>query len=402
MNFENISAKLYIELKGVVYMRILHLADLHIGRYFNGMSLLEDQRDMLKKIINVIKEENPDVILIAGDIYDRSVPREDAVRVYDEFLTKLVTLGKKNILITGNHDSHERVGFLNTLLEDKGLIIEGNVKRPLRCITLQDEFGPVEIYLFPYRDTANLKTIYDLESFRDDTLVYDRIFHESVRKNTNRKILVYHGFVAGTRREEVEESDSERIISVGGHDFIKTDVFAPFNYVALGHLHNPQWVVEGKIRYSGSPIKYSFSEEKHKKSISILDLDGEGIVTLKEIPLVPKKEVVTIEGYFNDIMNGHYAGNEEDYIRVILLDKEEILEPMMRLRVKFPNILEMQRIRDNETMKNNFVDYSIIQDKDITKLFSDFYALKNDREIDEEGLKVIDETVKSMEGGNVI
>ena len=128
MNFENISAKLYIEKEGVVYMRILHLADLHIGRYFNGMSLVADQRDMLKMIIKVIKEENPEVILIAGDIYDRSVPREDAVRVYDEFLTKLVTLGKKNILITGNHDSHERVGFLNTLLEDKGLIIEGNVK----------------------------------------------------------------------------------------------------------------------------------------------------------------------------------------------------------------------------------------------------------------------------------
>lgn len=383
-------------------MRILHMADLHIGRYFNGMSLLQDQRDMLKKIISVIKEENPDVVIISGDIYDRSVPREDAVRVYDEFLTELVTLDKKNILITGNHDSHERVGFLNTLLEDKGLIIEGNVKRPLRCITLQDEFGLVEIYLFPYRDTANLKTIYDLESFRDDSMVYDRIFRESVRKNQNRKILVYHGFVAGSGREDVLESTSERIISVGGHDFIKTEVFSDFNYVALGHLHNPQWVQEGRIRYAGSPIKYSFSEEKHKKSLSIIDLDGEGIVTLKEIPLQPKKDVVTLEGFFNDIMNDSYGGNPEDYMRIILKDKEEILEPMMRLRVKFPNILELQRLRDKEELKNDYVDYSIIQDKDITKLFVDFYALKNDREIDEESLQVIDEVVKEMEGGSSI
>lgn len=381
-------------------MRILHMADLHIGRYFNGMSLLQDQRDMLKKIIDVIREENPDVVIIAGDIYDRSVPREDAVRVYDEFLTELVTLEKKNILITGNHDSHERVGFLNTLLEDKGLIIEGAVKRPLRCITLQDEFGLVEIYLFPYRDTANLKTIYDLESFRDDSMVYDRIFRESVRKNQNRKILVYHGFVAGSGREDVLESASERIISVGGHDFIKTDVFSDFNYVALGHLHNPQWVVDGRIRYAGSPIKYSFSEENHKKSLSIIDLDGEGKVTLKEIPLIPAKDVVTLEGFFNDIMNGSYAGNPEDYMRIILKDKEEILEPMMRLRVKFPNILELQRLRDKEELKNDYVDYSIIQDKDITKLFVDFYALKNDREIDEESLQVIDEVVKEMEGGS--
>lgn len=381
-------------------MRILHMADLHIGRYFNGMSLLQDQRDMLKKIIDVIREENPDVVIIAGDIYDRSVPREDAVRVYDEFLTELVTLEKKNILITGNHDSHERVGFLNTLLEDKGLIIEGAVKRPLRCITLQDEFGLVEIYLFPYRDTANLKTIYDLESFRDDSMVYDRIFRESVRKNQNRKILVYHGFVAGSGREDVLESASERIISVGWHDFIKTDVFSDFNYVALGHLHNPQWVVDGRIRYAGSPIKYSFSEENHKKSLSIIDLDGEGKVTLKEIPLIPAKDVVTLEGFFNDIMNGSYAGNPEDYMRIILKDKEEILEPMMRLRVKFPNILELQRLRDKEELKNDYVDYSIIQDKDITKLFVDFYALKNDREIDEESLQVIDEVVKEMEGGS--
>ena len=381
-------------------MRILHMADLHIGRYFNGMSLLQDQRDMLKKIIDVIREENPDVVIISGDIYDRSVPREDAVRVYDEFLTELVTLEKKNILITGNHDSHERVGFLNTLLEDKGLIIEGAVKRPLRCITLQDEFGLVEIYLFPYRDTANLKTIYDLESFRDDSMVYDRIFRESVRKNQNRKILVYHGFVAGSGREDVLESASERIISVGGHDFIKTDVFSDFNYVALGHLHNPQWVVDGRIRYAGSPIKYSFSEENHKKSLSIIDLDGEGKVTLKEIPLIPAKDVVTLEGFFNDIMNGSYAGNPEDYMRIILKDKEEILEPMMRLRVKFPNILELQRLRDKEELKNDYVDYSIIQDKDITKLFVDFYALKNDREIDEESLQVIDEVVKEMEGGS--
>ncbi len=383
-------------------MKILHVADLHIGRYFNGMSLLEEQKKMLKRIINIIKEEAPEVVVIAGDLYDRSIPREDAVKVNDEFLTELVKLGKKNILITGNHDSHERVGFLNSLLEDRGLTVENNVKRPLRCITLKDEFGPVEFYLFPYRDTANLKTIYELESFRDDTLIYERIFKESVRMNHNRKVLVYHGFVAGSARDEVAESESERIISVGGHDFIRTTVFEPFNYVALGHLHKPQWVVEGKIRYAGSPMKYSFSEEKHEKSVSIIELDEEGNVTLKEVPLKPVKDVVTIEGSFNEIMNMDYKGNNEDYIRVILKDKEEILEPMMRLRTKFPNILELQRERDQKEILNEYSDYSIIQKNDMTKLFKDFYKLKNDREIEEKNLDIIKELVEELEGGSVI
>lgn len=383
-------------------MKILHVADLHIGRYFNGVSLLSDQKEMLNQILNVIKEEDPQVVIIAGDIYDRSIPREDAVKVNDGFLTELVKLGKKNILITGNHDSHERVGFLNALLEDKGLMVENNVRRPLRCITLKDEHGPVEIYLFPYRDTANLKTIYELETFRDDTLVYERIFKESVKKNSNRKILVYHGFVAGSSKEEVVESESERILSVGGHDYIRTNVFEPFNYVALGHLHKPQWVVEGKIRYSGSPMKYSFSEENHKKSISIIEMNEEGKIELKEIPLMSKKDVVTLSGTFNEIMNLDYQGNPEDYIRVILKDAEEILEPMMRLRVKFPNILELQRERDQSKILNEYKDYSIIQKKDITKLFKDFYKLKNDRDIDDDNLDVIRELVEAMEGGNML
>lgn len=380
-------------------MKIIHLADLHIGKYFNGISLLEDQKEMLSTLLQVIRQEKPQVVIIAGDIYDRSIPREDAVKVYDRFLTELSRLELKTLLITGNHDSHERVGFLNTLLEDKGLLVEGNVQRPLRCITLKDEFGPVEFYLFPYRDTANLKTIYELETFREDNKVYARIFTESVKKNNHRKVLVYHGFVAGSSREEMVESTSERILSVGGHDFIPRDVFAPFHYVALGHLHSPQWVQPGKIRYAGSPMKYSFSEEKHKKSISVIDLNEAGQVSLTEIPLVPKKDVVTLEGTFNELMNLEYPGNPEDYIRVVLKDKEEILEPMMRLRTKFPNILELSRERDREEILNNYSDFSILQSSDMAKLFTDFYQLKNDREIPEEHLALLKEFVRELEGG---
>ncbi len=380
-------------------MKIIHLADLHIGRYFNGVSLLEDQKEILKMILDTIVDEGPDMVIVAGDIYDRSIPREDAVKVCDWFFTELVRLGKNNILITGNHDSHQRMGFLSSLLEGKGLFMEPQVKNPLRCITLEDEYGPVEFYLFPYRDTANLKAIYGLETMKDDTEIYQEIFKESIKENSYRKVLIYHGFVAGSVREDVVESESERTISVGGHDFIRIEAFKPFDYVALGHLHKPQWVVEGKIRYSGSPLKYSFSEEKHKKSISLVNMDEVGKVTVKEIPLVGKRDVVTIQGTFNDIMNMDYGGNREDYLRVLLTDTEEIMEPMMRLRTQFPNILELQRQRDREEILNNYSEYEILDSKDMASLFQDFYKLKNEAAMSSQQLDYITKLAISIEGG---
>lgn len=379
-------------------MKILHVADLHIGRYFNGVSLLEDQREMLKDLLQIIEERGPEVVLIAGDLYDRSIPREDAVKLNDYFLTELVKLGKKNLIITGNHDSHERVGFLSSLLEDKGLIVENTVRRPLRCITLKDEFGPVEFYLFPYRDTAILKSIYELESFKDDSMVYERIFKESRKVNNNRKVLVYHGFVAGGSKEEVEESDSERLLSVGGHDYIKSSVFDGFHYVALGHLHKAQWVEKGRIRYSGSPLKYSFSEENHKKSVSLLTLSAEGTVEVEEIPIHTKRDVVTLEGYFTELMNLEYEGNPEDYIRVFLKDQEEILDPMMRLRSKFPNILELRKKREEENLFNEQAEFAMIEQNDVTALFRDFYKLKNERELEEHAVELFHDILGSLEG----
>ena len=380
-------------------MKILHIADLHIGRYFNGVSLLEDQRVMLQDILRIIKEQSPDVVIIAGDLYDRSIPREDAVKLNDYFLTELVRLGKKNLVITGNHDSQERVGFLSSLLEDKGLIVENTVRRPLRCITLKDEFGPVEFYLFPYRDTSILKNIYELESFKDDSMVYERIFKESRKVNSNRKVLVYHGFVAGSAKDEMEESDSERLLSVGGHDYIKSSVFEGFHYVALGHLHKAQWVERGRIRYSGSPMKYSFSEENHNKSVSLITLSAEGTVEVSEIPIYTQRDVVTLEGHFTELMNLQYEGNPEDYIRVFLKDQEEILDPMMRLRSKFPNILELRKKREEENLFNEQAEFSMIQQNDVTALFRDFYKLKNEREMDENAAALFKEILISLERG---
>ncbi len=230
-------------------------------------------------------------------------------------------------------------------------------------------------------------------------MVYERIFKESRKVNSNRKVLVYHGFVAGSAKDEMEESDSERLLSVGGHDYIKSSVFEGFHYVALGHLHKAQWVERGRIRYSGSPMKYSFSEENHNKSVSLITLSAEGTVEVSEIPIYTQRDVVTLEGHFTELMNLQYEGNPEDYIRVFLKDQEEILDPMMRLRSKFPNILELRKKREEENLFNEQAEFSMIQQNDVTALFRDFYKLKNEREMDENAAALFKEILISLERG---
>lgn len=379
-------------------MKILHLADLHIGRYFNGLSLLADQTHVLEQILKLAKAKAPDVIVIAGDVYDRAVPREDAVKVYNDFLTRLVTLGRKTLIISGNHDSPERLGVLSTLLEHHGLYIEGEARRPLRCIHIPDEEGVVEFYLMPYRDTLSLKATYDLMSLREDRKVYERILHETVRRTANRKVLVYHGFVTPGGEGGAMESDSERILAVGGHDHIPGILFKDFHYVALGHLHAPQWVESGKIRYAGSPLKYSFSEEHHRKSVSLVHLDGAGNVEVEELPLTPLHDVVTVRGRFEDLMNGApLPGATTDYLRVILEDQEEIPEPMLRLRSRFPHVLELLRERDLPKDVQGEADYDLIRRKDVKELFKDYYRQRNDREMDAAKEAIVDEAIRIQE-----
>ena len=384
-------------------MKIIHLADLHLGKYFNGVSLLEDQSYILKEILKIIEKEKPDVVIMAGDIYDRSVPREDAVKVYNEFITKASKLTKNNLIIAGNHDSAERLSVLNSLLEGHGLIIEGNVESPLKHITIEDKYGPVDFYFFPYKDTGILKAIYDIKNIKGDSNVYDKIIEKSLIKNDHRKVMIYHGFVlpsSDKEKDHIEESDSERFLSVGGHEYIKAKVFKDFNYVALGHLHKPQWVVKDKIRYSGSILKYSFSEKNHSKSISIVDLGLDGKVEVREVPLKPLRDVIEIEGSFTDLMNEKVLKGCEDFIKVNLIGDEEILDPMNRLRSIYPNVIELERKREIKEVNTENIDTVSIKNKDVRKLFKDFYKEKNGKDMEEATNNVFDEILKEIGGEN--
>jgi exonuclease SbcD len=382
----------------VVSLKFLHIADLHIGRYLKDVSLLEDQETALNELVSIIMEEDPQVLIVAGDVYDRSVPREEAVRLYNSFLTRLAALPVKTLLITGNHDSSERVQVLNSLLEDHGLHIEGYPKNPLRKFTESDAHGPVEFYFLPYKDAFSLKATYGLEHMKDDSEVYRTIIRETLGEgNTNRKVMIYHGFVTPGSKEDMVQSDSERLLSVGGTDFIRADVFDDFHYVALGHLHKPQWVTKGRIRYSGSLMKYSFSEENHMKSVSVLDMDAEGKVTLKERFLTQERDVVTLKGEFSTLLLDPTEDHRDDYVRIILTNEEEVTDPVERLRTRYTNLIELVREKDMKAMEQDNVDFSIIQTKDISKLFREFYAMKNsDMEPDEAMVEIIQSVVREL------
>ncbi|ETA82441.1 exonuclease SbcCD subunit D [Youngiibacter fragilis] len=377
-------------------MKFIHAADLHIGRYLKDISLLDDQEDALNQLIQIINEESPDALVIAGDVYDRSVPREDAVRVYNSFLTRLAELGVNVFLITGNHDSSERVQVLNSLLETHGLLLQGHPEDPLKKVGIRDEFGEVSFYFLPYKDSFALREIYGLNESKDDSVLYDEIIRRSAAGDGNRKVLIFHGFVTPGVKEDMETSDSERLLTVGGTDFVMAEVFDIFDYVALGHLHKPQWVRKGKIRYSGSLMKYSFSEANHMKSISVVEMDKEGIVEVRERHITPLRDLVILKGSFSDLMNSPGENHAKDFVRAVITDTDEIQDPLERLRVRYPNIIELQRERDMQEEGASFAALEKMEARDVRSLFHEFYLLENGDEPSDEMVRIIDETVKEM------
>jgi exonuclease SbcD len=377
-------------------VKFIHVADLHIGRYLKDISLLEDQEDALRQLIQIINEESPDALVIAGDVYDRSVPREDAVRIYNGFLTRLAELGINVLLITGNHDSSERVQVLNSLLETHGLLIQGHPEDPLKKVSIRDESGEVSFYFLPYRDSFALREIYGLNETKDDSVLYDEILRKSVVDDGNRKVLIFHGFVTPGVKEDMETSDSERLLTVGGTDFIKAEVFDNFDYVALGHLHKPQWVRKGRIRYSGSLMKYSFSEANHRKSISVVEMDKDGNVEVRERSITPKRDLVILKGSFTDLMNSPGDSHAKDFVRAVLTDTEEIQDPLERLRVRYPNIIELQREMDLKEEGASFAALERMEARDIRSLFQEFYLLENGDEPSDAMVRIIDETIQEM------
>ena len=400
-------------------MKILHTSDWHIGKIVKEMSMLSEQKYIFNEMINIIEEENIDVVVVAGDIYDRSVAPVEAVELLDNILNTIIVEKEIPVLaIAGNHDSPERIGFGSNLLRDKGLYIEGNLQKEIRKVTLQDENGNINFYLMPYAEPAYIRHLYEDDTIRthEDGMkkVLDNLYQKF--EEGERNILISHGYITKYKDESnIEEkdgmkerggliiSDSERPLSIGGTDLINANLFDKFDYVALGHLHGPQRVLGDKIRYSGSPLKYSFSEVKQKKSVTIIDFQDKDNMNVYLRELKPMRDMRIIKGPLDKLLSKDiYEGtNVEDYISAVITDSGEIIDVMSKLKAVYPRVLEVKRegfIGEEINKLNKASDY---KNKSKFELFNEFYKDMTGNELDESRNEVIEKILEKVEGGKL-
>ena len=383
-------------------MKIIHTADWHLGKLLCGVYLHEDQAFVLKEFFKLLQREKPDLILLAGDIYDRSYPPVEAVRLLNESLKKILLDFKiPMIVITGNHDHSDRLDFGSELMEKSGLYLRAKLEREIEPISFEDAYGKWVIYPIPYADPALVRSLYDEESVRDAQSAMQRILqpiNERIRKEKEeamalgnplkRYIAVAHSFFVGKGAEKVEsgslealetewmlpeESDSERPLSIGGVDHIDAEVFAEFDYVALGHLHKPQKVARETIRYSGSLLKYSFSEAEHRKSVVILDWREELLIRLAELSV--KRDLRVVRGKLAEILSrGREDNARDDYVMARLTDEEDLIDPISDLKGVYPNILALEYDRGSSVRSDRALRASNdFTGKNIWDLFAEFY-----------------------------
>lgn len=356
-------------------MKLIHLSDLHIGKRINEVSLIEDQQYILTEILKMLDQIRVDGLIIAGDVYDKSVPSAEAVTLFDDFLSRLALRNIPVLIISGNHDSPERLSFGNRIMEGAGIYLAPVYGGTVKPIVLNDEFGKVNFWLLPFIKPAHVKRFYPeekIESYTDAV----RVAIEKMKINTEeRNVLVTHQFVTGAETCESEE------LSVGGTDNVDASVFGIFDYVALGHIHGPQNIGSNRIRYCGTPLKYSFSESGHIKSITEIEMGKKGSLELHTLPLLPKHDMRQISGTFEEITDKSFYENEnrEDYLHVILTDEEDVPEAMGRLRVIYPNLIKLS-YDNTRTRTNRLIEGAQdVKTKSPLELFEDLYEEQNNQ-----------------------
>lgn len=393
-------------------MKIIHTSDWHIGKIVNEYSMIDDQKYILNKLIELIDEENIDVLMIAGDVYDRSIPPVEAVELLNETLSKLIIDRNVSVMIiSGNHDSGERLSFGSKILEKQGLYIAGSDDKLYKKVVLRDNNQNVNFYLVPYKDPALTKKLLNNKEIRshNDAMiaVIDKIKEELNENEIN--ILIGHGYVTMKREEaiegndhkyevaELETSESERPLSIGGTDLIDGNIFKDFDYVALGHLHGRQRIGRETMRYSGSLLKYSFSEVKQKKSVAVLDLIDKDInVELKE--LKPLRDLRIIKGNIEDLIceGRNIEEGKEDYIQAILTDDGELMNPMEKLKSVYPNTMLISRERKKNVSKENTLSKGEFRKKSKIDLFKNFYEAYGSGEYNYKKEAVLIDTIKEV------
>lgn len=375
-------------------MKLIHLSDLHLGKRLNEFSLGEDQEYILNQILQIVEAEQPDAVVIAGDVYDKAIPSVEAVSLFDEFLVRLAALHIHIFVISGNHDSPERIAFGSRLLEETGIHLSPVYGGSVESVTLEDAFGPVDFYLLPFVKPIHVRRFFP----EDPTDTYTQALSTAVGHMNldehRRNVLVTHQFVTGASRSDSEE------ISVGGADNVDSAVFDAFDYVALGHIHSPQHCGSEKIRYCGTPLKYSFSEAKDTKSVTVAELKEKGNLVIRTVPLKPLRELVELRGTFGELTDRHFYENTtwtRDYVRLTLTDEEDIPDAVGKLRLIYRNLMKLDY--DNaRTRSNAEIAGAPAQDsRSPLELFADFYELQNNRPMTAEQLVFLEELIARTE-----
>lgn len=374
-------------------MKLIHLSDLHLGKRVNEISMIQDQAYILRQILRITQDCGADGVLISGDIYDKSVPSAEAVTLFDDFLNRLAQQKLAVFAISGNHDSPERLAFGNKLMEGAGIYISPVYSGEVKPITLSDAHGAVDFWLLPFIKPAHVKRFCpdaQIESYTDAL----RVAIGQMQIDTSRRnILLTHQFVTGADRSESEE------ISVGGSDNVDASVFEGFDYVALGHIHGPQNIGSNRIRYCGTPLKYSFSEEDHYKSVTLVELNKKGDLKITLHPLTPLHDLRTIRGSFQEITEK--ASNEgtaaEDYLRIVLTDEDDIREAMGKLRIIYPNVMEL-KYDNTRTKANALIDGGQnTEQKSPLALFEELFEKQNNQPMSQEQRDYVAQLIESIQ-----
>lgn len=374
----------------------MHLADLHLGKRVNGFSMMEDQEYILNRILEIMEEEQPDGLLIAGDVYDKTIPPAEAVRRMDDFLTAVAAKHVPVFLISGNHDSAERVAFGHQLMQGSGIWISPVYDGTIRHHTLEDRWGEVNIYLIPFLRPSVVRSFFPDVEIEDYTDALRTIIEDLQVDTSRRNVVLAHQFVTAAGALP-ETCDSEQL-SVGGLDRVDGSVFSPFDYTALGHLHGPQRVGSETIRYAGSPLKYSFSELHQKKSVTVAELREKGETEIRQIPLEPRREMTELRGTFEEILaEARKKGEPQtDYYHMILTDETDVVDALSRLREYYPNIMLLDYDNRRTRSQKEVEQLDQVEERTPGELFAALYEQQNGQEMDSDRKEYLDGLIREI------
>ena len=354
-------------------MKLMHLSDLHLGRRFGEFSLIEDQKYVLDQITVMAGAEKPDSVIIAGDIYDKSVPSVEAVQLFDDFLCAIAALDIKVFVISGNHDSPERVSFGARLMDRRGVYLSQVYDGSVKPITLQDVFGPVDVYLLPFLRPSSVRRFYPDIEISSYHQALSQVIGSMQLDATRRNLLITHQFVTGALLSESED------ITVGTADNVDAAVFDGFDYVALGHIHRPQSVGRETVRYCGTPLKYSFSEARQEKSVTMVELSIKGDTRIKTMPLIPLRDVREMRGTFAELTAWTYyqSAGASDYLHITLTDEDDVMDAIGKLRVVYPHVVLLDYDNTRTRSSQVLAAIDLVEKSTPLQLFGDFYEKQN-------------------------